>query len=896
MTALAKLRKFLLELFRLHSAELGCGVHRIIKERSDAMAAFLDHGLPAQTRAVLCPGYFVGEHTPTPSPEKAFGTVASSPRSADMATCEERVYHHVHIFFSCCHRARERPGRQARTQDISLLSQNREEVGIWWVDRNRYYVRTTGNVSRKTSDRFIHKDLGGALHRELNQYIKDHVLLTDTAETTISCILRSHTIARAVHSIGSTLISFLAEPAEFQKKCWLKKKFVLETHYCLTLDRIPECFYPEIAANDLQREEWVRVAAIHEVEDPPCYSVPLTAEFLTAHPSLMLDTRFFPEEFTWRLMLGIEEFFGSCNGLLIRGEASQALRLIQKAYHDGVDCVVIDPPYNTGNNGFSYKDTLRSSSWLTMMEERVSCCPRLLKKDGLFAAAIDDHELHHLGMLLNSIFGEDNRVACAPWKSEPSGGKEKTGLRTGHEYVLMYHNGDASAISRDERSTGTLNLRDRLGPYRKGRELRKWGGISSRDDRPNQWYPLNAPDGEKVYPIKNDGTEGHWRWGKRNESIKAALKDPEEFHWEKCPFDYGVTHLGNSERWVPFEKIRATKKSVGWATWLDSCGSNADGTRTLKNLFAKKMFDTPKPVQLCKWIVSLHDNRQAQVLDFFAGSGTTAHAVIDLNREDGGKRTYVLVEMGDEFDSVMKPRIQKTVYARDWKNGKPLTRNSGVSHMFKYIRIESYEDCLNNVVQPDDERTVASEPDMEIVRNRVGYVIRKDPSGITPELRVRPLVDPVRVKLTIKSHDSDEGSEIPVDLIETFNYLIGLKVSAATGPQSFSATFPPNPRGKTKGQAILKKDPRGLWRFRSIVGKTPDGAVAMVIWRTLTRCLAEDNHVLNAWFRLADPGGLQTVYVNGPNDLEHVKPANDSWNIRIIEDELQRTLWAADDG
>lgn len=124
-----------------------------------------------------------------------------------------------------------------------------------------------------------------------------------------------------------------------------------------------------------------------------------------------------------------------------------------------------------------------------------------------------------------------------------------------------------------------------------------------------------------------------------------AQSDPDFFHWEMRPFDNGVSVNGATERWVPYEKIRDVKKSVGWSTWLDKFGANADGTRELKELFGFKVFDTPKPTQLIKWFLSLHGEDDGIVLDFFAGSSATADAVMQLNAEDGGKRRFIMVQL-----------------------------------------------------------------------------------------------------------------------------------------------------------------------------------------------------------------------------------------------------------
>ena len=394
----------------------------------------------------------------------------------------------------------------------------------------------------------------------------------------------------------------------------------------------------------------------------------------------------------------------------------EALKALMPHYRGRVKCIFIDPPYNTGNENWIYNDKVNSpkikkwlgvvvgrddltrhDKWLCMIYPRLYLLKQLLSRDGIIAVSIDDNELNNLGTVLDEIFGAENRLACAPWLAEPSGGKEKTGLRGGHEYILIYHNGDDSSISREVRSSGELNLKDKWGKYRKGRELLKWGGTSLRKDRPGQWFPLRTPDGIEVWPIKNDGEEGHWRWGKL-QKMKSILDDPEVAHWERRSFDEGVKWQNLAERWVPYEKIRDVSKSVGWSTWLDSYGFNADATRELKELFGKKPFDTPKPMSLIRWIISLHTDEDALVLDSFAGSGTTGHAVLDLNK-DGGNRKFIMIEMEDKVaKDITAERIKRAIKKYDYAAGfeycelaKPLFDEKGqINDACSYNELATY--------------------------------------------------------------------------------------------------------------------------------------------------------------------------------------------------------------
>jgi adenine-specific DNA-methyltransferase len=355
--------------------------------------------------------------------------------------------------------------------------------------------------------------------------------------------------------------------------------------------------------------------------------------------------------------------------LIIEGDNFDTLRYLRMTYKGQVKCIYIDPPYNTGNKDFVYNDRFidkddvyKHSKWLEFMYRRLELARDLLAEDALICVSIDDNEIGNLLLLMDMIFGSSNRLACAPWLAEPSGGKEKTGLRGGHEYLLIYYIGNKSCISSEERSTGKLDKKDRLGAYRKGRELRKWGGTSLRNDRPKQWFPLTTPTGEIVYPYRNDGKEGHWRWGK-DQKMKEIVINPELAHWEMCSYDNGVIVNNETERWVPFEKIRDSKKTVGWGTWLDSVGFNSDATRELKEIFGEKPFDTPKPSSLIEWLLRLHEDENALVLDFFAGSGTTAHAVLKLNAEDGGNRRFILVSNTEATESEPDKNLCRDVCA-----------------------------------------------------------------------------------------------------------------------------------------------------------------------------------------------------------------------------------------
>ena len=422
---------------------------------------------------------------------------------------------------------------------------------------------------------------------------------------------------------------------------------------------------------------------------------------------------------------------------IIHGDNLEALKSLLPEFEGKVKCIYIDPPYNTGNEGWIYNDNVndekikrwlgnvvgkegedlsRHDKWLCMMYPRLKLLHKLLADDGIICVSIDDNEVFLLGLLMDDIFGRAKRLACCPWLAEPSGGKEKTGLRGGHEYVVIY--GDINSLTRESRSTGELNLKDKWGKYRKGRELRKWGGISLRTDRPNQWFPIKTSDGIEVFPYRNDGKEGHWRWGK-DQKMKEILEDAEKAHWEKCSYDEGVNVSGETERYVPFEKIRDKQRSIGWNTWLDSYGFNSDGTRELKEIFGEKVFETPKPSSLIKWLISLHEDENSIILDSFAGSGTTAHSVLKLNAEDGGRRKFILIETMDYAETITAERVRRVM--QGYEAGAKTVAGLGGSFDFYSIGdvIFDGEGNLNEAVGVEEIRKYVAFTENISTENRV---------------------------------------------------------------------------------------------------------------------------------------------------------------------------------
>jgi adenine-specific DNA-methyltransferase len=251
------------------------------------------------------------------------------------------------------------------------------------TDRNpRLYKHVMSFTRENTSDFFIHKDLRGFFRQELDFYIKNEVFRLDDLGTENEVAVERYVKrAKVLKSIAHRIIDFLAQLEDFQKMLWEKRKFVLRTGYCMTIDHVPEEFYPEILLNERQLEEWRSLYGIGESKGG---QMTLTGDrvdevFLQSHPFLVIDTAFFEDDFTDRLLehiqhpdgTPVEDLDEAIGGLMIKSEDWQALNFLQERYREQVKCIYIDPPYNTGRDGFLYRDNFQHSSWLTLMADRL---------------------------------------------------------------------------------------------------------------------------------------------------------------------------------------------------------------------------------------------------------------------------------------------------------------------------------------------------------------------------------------------------------------------------------------------------------------------------------------------------------------------------------------------
>ena len=340
---------------------------------------------------------------------------------------------------------------------------------------------------------------------------------------------------------------------------------------------------------------------------------------------------------------------GDKDCVLYKGDNEHVLDCLQTDHRGLVDFCYIDPPYNT-RNSFIYDDRRVSnepgafgehSAWMQFMLTRLVHAKRLLKETGIIAISIDDYEQPYLRVLLDNIFGGKCFLAnIAVCRSKNGKGSNGNNVAVNHEYVLIYGKTDkAKILGMNDHDDNSYNKEDSYGKYKTDGLFRKKGDHSLREDRPNLFYPLyfdshgnvftekKFENLNKIYPIDSKGVERRWLWSKD----KAATDS-----WKLYASNGGTVYVKNYLNTEKRRKIRTL--------WSDNQYLTERATNEIKNIFGAKIFDTPKPLGLIQDLIFSCSENDALILDFFAGTGTTAHAAFNLNRLDDGSRKVILVE------------------------------------------------------------------------------------------------------------------------------------------------------------------------------------------------------------------------------------------------------------
>ena len=416
------------------------------------------------------------------------------------------------------------------------------------------------------------------------------------------------------------------------------------------------------------------------------------------------------------------------------------------------------------------------------MENRLLLSARLMSPAGVLCCAIDDEEVSVLRLTMQRLFARE--LGIAPVRSNPAGRKSRGQLSPNHEYALFVGNGEATpgVLDKTEKELERYPLIDSDGRFAWNNLIRH-GSNDRRQDRPKLFYPIYVSDSDTVripelewddnkqayrilegtrqdetavYPIRIEGgvvVEKNWHRGWQ--------------HVQRTPSEYRIrrrqTSNGTADGISIDFKIRMDMESMPKTWWDDTRYASANlGPKVLKNLFGDRNFDFAKSVGLVEDCIRASGcESQSSVLDYFAGSGTTGHAVIKLNREDGGQRKFILVEMGEYFDTVLLPRIKKVTFSPTWKDGKPqraATPEEAVRspRIVKYVRLESYEDALDSIEFDADDGQLRLEDRFDDYLLR--YMLHWETKASATLLNVSKLTTPFTYRLRVHVNGRKTGA------------------------------------------------------------------------------------------------------------------------------------------
>ena len=671
---------------------------------------------------------------------------------------------------------------------------------------------------------------------------------------------------RLIKSVGGGIIDFLAQIEGFQKMLWEKRKFVVDTQYCVTMGNVPSVFHQEIVNNEAQWEEWKDLLGIDGSNR--------SKSFLKARPTLPLDTHHFPACFTDRLLASIGEIGDiddMTDGLLVHSENWQALRMMDSKYRESVKCVHIDPPYNTSTSGFLYKNGYQHSSWLAMMHDRIVAGNALMNSDGSVLCHIDENEYEKLHVLFTSMGVPDTGTVI--WdKKNPMLGRRR--IATQHEYILWRTWNESSIFMRPVNIRTILDKPESL--------IREHGGVTSQVEREFRNWVRNRKDftgGERAYQLIDAD-------GRVFRGVAMGAPEPRtnpKFHiplihpttkrpcpvpsngWSRTPETLEQLILRDEILFGKDETVQPQRKVF----------LNADSKRQMSSVISESSrgkadvdrlgleFPYCHPVSLYEELIAAAaPERDDLVLDYFAGSGTTGHAVINLNREDGGQRKFILVEMGEYFDTVLLPRIKKVTFSPVWKDGRP-TRDPTPEEaersprIVKYMRLESYEDALDGIGFDEEAGRLAL--DERIDGYLLKYMLKWETKKSETLLNAAKLTRPFDYRL--RTYANGETRDRTADVAETFNYLLGLNVST---------------------RRVYDDDGRRYLVYRGETREAPGRSVA-VIWRETEGWTQEDFARDRRFVDEQDlVEGVDVVYVNGDSCIPGARAVEPVFKARMF--------------
>ena len=571
-------------------------------------------------------------------------------------------------------------GRKTKTDDITKQSRK------GGVSLSEDELQKAIDVFRRQAevDFFINKDARGFLREQFDMWMYQYIFQEETVfeEQRIKQL-------QAIKATAYAIIDFIAQFEDELRRVWEKPKFVRNVNYVVTLDKLTDEILDKISKHkgaEAQIEEWQELSMV----DDEFSMASLKNDSSSDYKFLPLDTKHF-KDLELEILDALRNLDEALNGELIHSENWQALNSLQRRYKERVKCIYIDPPYNTENDEFLYRDRYKHSSWLSLIFDRTICAKSFLKNIGTFWINLDDGEMPKLRLILDIIFDKSSFVGNVCWKK--TSGDNKPSFAFIHDNLIIYGNQGSKPERADmplEKQNDYSNPdNDPRGRWATSDYRSKW----TKEERPNLYYGIRQPNTEEIiYPDSYSDSPRVWGC----DEVTHKQNEKNSLVW------WGENGLANE----PYKKrFLLEHKGINIRSIWDDAGSNDSASQELRGLFGKKINDrlNPKPKELIQKVSSFTLKKNGLILDYFAGSGTTAHAVINLNREDSGNRKYLLIEMGDYFHTVLLPRIKKVVYSKDWKDGEPVSRE-GSSHFVKYYTLEQYEETLRNARYEDGEQ------------------------------------------------------------------------------------------------------------------------------------------------------------------------------------------------
>ncbi|MCR8686429.1 site-specific DNA-methyltransferase [Campylobacter sp. 1569] len=519
-------------------------------------------------------------------------------------------------------------------------------------------------------DFFIHKNAKEFLKEQFDLWLFSYVndSITEWTKEKIDEI-------NDLKQIAFAIIDLIADFENELKAIWLKPKFAKNAHYVFSLDiikshsnnadEILKSIYKDTKFKE-QIAEWKELNFINDEFD-------IKAINDEKYKFLPFDTKYLSEENYYKLLQSFENLDEILNGELIKADNFQALNSLMPKYQGKIDLIYIDPPYNTGNDGFIYTDKFNHSSWLAMIDNRLELAKEFLKSSGSIFISIDDNEQARLKILCDEVFGGENFVANVVWRKRAGGGNDSNHIAVEQEYINIYaKNIEHLKTYGIARTNISKYKKDKVGYY-----LEKPLNDTSLQDSPGLHYDIRLPNGKIL-----KGSEYQWKMSEntfysRLERGEIIFKNNDKVYY-KHYIDI-ASNLKPSSIWYDFVL-------------------NADATNEIKLNFENKIFDTPKPEKLLKRICDIGSNQNSLVLDFFVGSGTTIATAHKL------KRKWLGVEMGEHFYKVIIPRMKKVLNGFVCGVSKEVEFKGGGA--FRYYELESYEESLENCEYKLDENSL----------------------------------------------------------------------------------------------------------------------------------------------------------------------------------------------